>query len=169
MRALQQERSERFDGVPVFLAALTHGPGGGPTETLPGEYALATEPKEVSRIDEEVAVPGPGTFSLANAQVVEDSGTQTLKVSRSWRRNLGFASGGLVVLASVLLVVFRRGHDSPRPAVVREAIAARPAKVEPVSPAPPEKAVPANSASGTGYRGGCLPVGDVKFPIGHGA
>ena len=33
---------------------------------------MATEPKEVSRIDEEVAVPGPGTFSLANAQVVEE-------------------------------------------------------------------------------------------------
>jgi len=149
MRALHQERSERFDGVPVFLAALTRGPGGGPTETLPGEYALATEPKEVPHIDAEVAVPGPGTFSLANAQVGEDAGTQTVKVRRSWRRSLGFATGGLVVLAFVLLVLFRRGHDSAPPALMRKTIAASPVKVEPVRPAPPENAVPANLASDT--------------------
>jgi serine/threonine protein kinase len=118
MRALRQERSERFDGVPSFLKALL---GPGLTPPLPGENLPAVAPKPASNLDRTWAgQAAASTFSQANAQVISESGIRTHVVPRSFGRWFGLACGGLVGLGLLSFFHFRRGHDM-LPPVAREA------------------------------------------------
>jgi serine/threonine protein kinase len=146
MRALQQERSERFEDVPAFLGAL-RGQSGGLTKTLPGETAPATGIGSGSNVEQSVAVPATSTFSQANIQVASDSGSQPHVTARALRRRLGLAFGGLVVIGLVLLLLFRRDHQT-LPPVARGAMVAPPAVIGFVRQTPPEPIAPAVVAGG---------------------
>ena len=140
MRALHRERSERFDGVPGFLGALTQEAGVGPTGTLPGGYGRPAGPRSVRRAERAGASPGPSTFSPASTEVGSESGSQTQKSRPPFVRRLGLALGGLFVMAFVLLWLLPRGHDTRAP------VAGRATALPPV-PLEPARLPSANAAS----------------------
>ncbi len=141
MRALHQERSERFDGIPGFLRALTQGIGGAHTATPVSGNALAAGPGSGSDVDRAVAVPAPSTFSPSNAEVVAESGSSTYRTARSLQRWLVLTSGGLIVIAFALLLLFRHGqHTSP---TVAPGVTATPTVAVVPIHSPPKQAAPA--------------------------
>ncbi len=118
MRALCQERSERFEAVPRFLEAL-RGPARGDS-VLAGEAALAAEAISGLHLDRPPAGAAARTLSQASPVVVLESGIPTHVVRRSFRRWLGFTIAGLVALGLFMLFQLQRGQD-PSPPVVHGA------------------------------------------------
>jgi serine/threonine-protein kinase len=146
MRALRQERSERFEGVPSFLRALRAPAGCALPEPLPGPNALAAGSIAAAHVDRTLVGSAVSTFSQANAQVVSESGIRTHVVNRSLRRWLGLALGGLVATGFAILLLFRHSHDT-LPVSVHEATvtpaAVMAGVVAPVRRPPPDNAAPA--------------------------
>ena len=165
MRALRQERSERFEAVPAFLKALRGPAGCVLAEPPPSPSALAAGPISAAHVDRTLVGSAASTFSQANARVVSESGVRTHVVNRSLRRWLGLALGGLVVAGFALLLLFRRGHDTSPP-VVHEATLALPSVVaNVVAPVPqpaPENAAPTVLARGAD--GGTRPPAMIATP-----
>ena len=116
MRALRQERSERFEGVPSFLKALRAPAGCVLTEPPPIETTPSGGPSSAAHVDQPLPGPAASTFSQANAQVVSESGIRTHVVNRSLGR-WGLAFGGLVGIVLLILLLFRRDHDTLPPVV----------------------------------------------------
>jgi serine/threonine-protein kinase len=128
MRALRQERSERFDGVPSFLRALLGEASGSFTVTLPTENAHMVGSITAAHVDRTLIGAAASTFSQANAQVVSESAIQTHVVRGSLGRRLGLVFAGLVAIGFLVLMLLRHGHDT-LPPVVREATVAPPGVV----------------------------------------
>jgi serine/threonine-protein kinase len=115
MRALRQERSERFETVSSFLEALRGPAGGGAVESLSGELAAGPVPSPLHAPDENTPGTAVSTFSMANAQVVSESGIPTRVVRRAFWRRLGLALVGVTGLALVLASQLRREHATAPP------------------------------------------------------
>ena len=164
MRALRQERSERFEAVPAFLKALRGPAGCVLAEPPPSPSALAAGPISAAHVDRTLVGSAASTFSQANARVVSESGVRTHVVNKSLRRWLGLALGGLVVAGFALLLLFRRGHDTSPP-VVHEATLALPSVVANVV-APVLSQPRKCGAHGTGSRadGGTRPPAMIATP-----
>jgi serine/threonine-protein kinase len=175
MRALRQERSERFEGVPSFLRALRAPAGCVLAETLPRPNALGAGAISAAHVDQTLVGSAVSTFSQANAQIVSESGIRTHVVNRSLGRWLGLALGGLVVTGFALLLLFRRGHDTLPPAV--HGATATPAAVIADVIAPIRRPTPDNAAPavlGGAADGGTRPpamsaTSDAKNAIGEAA
>jgi serine/threonine-protein kinase len=121
MRALQQERTERFDNVATFLGALMQGQRLEATETL----GIGRLPQEPGTGAPAGSAPASDALPHGDADALADVGSDTYKLRRPSARRLALLSGvAAVAFASFLLL--RRGHDLPVAAhVTRAAISPR--------------------------------------------
>ena len=138
MRALRQERSDRFEEVAGFVTALTQWAGSKPTETLPGEYGLVSGPSAVPPVDRAGAIPAASTLVPASPENAGKAGSQTYRTRPSWERWLGLAAGGLGVAVLVYLLLFHHGHDAHTPAMLGVTV---PPPAAAGSPKPPSDSV----------------------------
>ena len=111
MRALRQDRSERFDTMADFLGALTKGGAGSPSETLLGAYALTPMPISVAGVGRSDPGSDANSFPPTYAQAISESGIETRPARKPLVRWFGMALVGLVVAVLGFVLLPRGEHD----------------------------------------------------------
>jgi serine/threonine-protein kinase len=114
MRALAKEREERFPDVPAFLRALKGKMDNGLRRPSPAESGEALRASRVSRVDRTMGFGASTTFSQANGEVGEKSGSQLGGARNVPRRWMVYVAGG-VAGAGLALLLLARFTDDGRP------------------------------------------------------
>lgn len=150
MRGLARERTQRFDSMEAFVAALrdeapvpvaTRAP---PTEALTAEASQPATPP-----DRTAPLPASTTFSRATGELEAKASDASLLAATKPRRWPAIAVGGIVLVAFVTFLLVRPGHDTAPPATTRTMSAAPKAAkaLEPVAPAAEVVPVPGEPAT----------------------